>query len=211
MPIRPNSRGFLGLAATRTASPHVAWLFLVAALLFVVRVFVATHFNLFQDEAIYWMTGQSDPLSFCPHPPGVAVLTRLGTLLLGRTELGVRCFSIFLSTLTLGVAYFLARELCGTAVAFWATLTLAAVPSYLFFGSIMTPDTPQLFFWTLALFFTARALMTGREKWWFAAGATVGVGLYVKYMMILYFPSLALCFALSPAWRSQLKTRGPYL
>jgi hypothetical protein len=82
------------------------------------------------------------------------------------------------------------------------------------FGAILTPDGTQLFFWATAMFFTWLALEgRGRNATlaWIAAGVVVGLGLHVKYMMILYFPSLALCLLTVPDWRKQWRTAGPWL
>ena len=61
------------------------------------------------------------------------------------------------------------------AALFNATLLLGA-------GAItMTPDTPLLFFWTLALWALSRVLATGQGRWWLLAGAASGLALCSKY------------------------------
>ena len=100
------------------------------------------------------------------------------------------------------------------AVAFWAALFCLATPMYLAFGALLTPDGTQIVVWSLAMLFTWRALTgaPGRATgWWLGAGLVVGLGLHVKYMMILYFPPLALCLLVVPAWRAHLRTAGPWL
>jgi dolichol-phosphate mannosyltransferase len=131
--------------------------------------------------------------------------------LFGKNELGVRVFSLTLTSLSLVPLYLLARDIGGRRVAFWSVLAMAAVPSYFAFGVINTPEGTQIFCWTLALFCTYRALETSRLSWWILTGVTVALGLHVKYVFVLYYPSLALCLVLSPSWRAHLRGRGLYL
>ncbi|MFX7988913.1 glycosyltransferase family 39 protein, partial [Acinetobacter baumannii] len=42
------------------------------------------------DEAYYWTWSKEAALSFLDHPPGIAWLIWLGTLIFGDTALGVR-------------------------------------------------------------------------------------------------------------------------
>src|SRR3954447_4599808 len=49
------------------------------------------------DEAYYWMWSKSLAGGYYDHPPMVAFVIRLGTMIAGDTELGVRLVSILLA------------------------------------------------------------------------------------------------------------------
>jgi hypothetical protein len=49
------------------------------------------------DEAYYWMWSKHLAGGYYDHPPGVALVIRLGTMIAGDTELGVRLVSILLA------------------------------------------------------------------------------------------------------------------
>src|SRR3979411_1132118 len=49
------------------------------------------------DEAYYWMWSKHLASGYYDHPPGVAYVIRLGTMIAGDTELGVRLVSILLA------------------------------------------------------------------------------------------------------------------
>src|SRR5437868_5289786 len=49
------------------------------------------------DEAYYWMWSRHLAGGYYDHPPMVAIVIRLGTLIAGDTELGVRLVSILLA------------------------------------------------------------------------------------------------------------------
>ncbi|MCX7718626.1 MAG: glycosyltransferase family 39 protein [Candidatus Sumerlaeaceae bacterium] len=187
--------------------PVVAGIMLV---LFVARLGLAARFDLFADEALYVWILERMPLTFSPHPPGTPWLAGLGMNLLGRNEVGVRLMSLVFTSALFVPVFLLARDLGGRRFALWSVVGIAAVPEYFGFGIVATPDGTQLFVWCLALFLTHRALFTGGMGWWLAAGATLGVGLYVKYILVLYYPALALVLLVSPSHRRHLRTAGPY-
>src|SRR5437870_9242976 len=49
------------------------------------------------DEAYYWMWSKHLAFGYYDHPPMVALVIRLGTMIAGDTELGVRLASILLA------------------------------------------------------------------------------------------------------------------
>src|ERR1700739_1982401 len=65
--------------------------------LIVLRLVAAAWTPLTFDEAYYWMWSKHLAGGYYDHPPGVAVVIRLGTMIAGDTELGVRLVSILLA------------------------------------------------------------------------------------------------------------------
>src|ERR1700761_5035093 len=61
------------------------------------RLVSAAYTPLTFDEAYYWTWSKHLAFGYYDHPPMVAVVILLGTLLGGDTELGVRMFSILLA------------------------------------------------------------------------------------------------------------------
>ncbi|MDP6935380.1 MAG: glycosyltransferase family 39 protein, partial [Myxococcota bacterium] len=58
------------------------------------QAWVAGTLGLVADEAYYWTWSQRLDWGYFDHPPAIAWLVRLGTLLLGDTERGVRIMAI---------------------------------------------------------------------------------------------------------------------
>jgi hypothetical protein len=177
----------------------------------VVRVGIASGFSLFQDELLYSYLAFNNLHSFCPHPPGIPALLRFGTLLIGKNEVGVRLFSILLSTLTILPVWMLARDLGGSKTALRAVICFVALPFYLVIGSIMTPDASQLFFWSVSLFLAWRALQLSETRWWIALGIVLGLGLYIKYILILFVPALLIAIVAHRPWHRHLRRPGLYV
>ncbi|MEA2943731.1 MAG: hypothetical protein QOD09_4260, partial [Bradyrhizobium sp.] len=65
--------------------------------LVVLRLVAAAYTPLTFDEAYYWTWSKHLAGGYYDHPPMVAVLIRLGTMISGDTELGVRLISILLA------------------------------------------------------------------------------------------------------------------
>jgi len=189
------------------------WLSVAAAgvLLLAIRCYLSYFSHLFPDEALYAWLGERLPFNFAPHPPGTPLLARAGTALLGKIEYGARLGSLVLGVLILLPLYALAHRIGGRAVGLATVLVYATTPVYVVFGAITTPDMPQLCIFTYALYFAWRALDQGTLRWWVACGLALTLGLYFKYILILFVPSLFLCMVLVPAWRRYFRIPGPYV
>ena len=61
------------------------------------RLVAAAYTPITFDEAYYWMWSKHLAGGYYDHPPMVAVVIRLGTLIAGDTEFGVRLVSILLA------------------------------------------------------------------------------------------------------------------
>lgn len=175
------------------------------------RLAIALGADLFPDEALYAWIGRSTPFSFCPHPPGIPLMTRLGVALLGPNAAGIRLGNLLFGIAAVFPLWALAREIGGHRVAAWAAAAYLSAPMLGALGAVCTPDAPQLFFWTSTLCATHHALSTGRRRWWAVAGAVLGIGLYFKYILILYFPALAVALLPSARGRAAISLGGPWI
>src|SRR6185437_217893 len=135
------------------------------------------------DEAYYWMWSKHLAGGYYDHPPMVALVIRAGTMIAGRTELGVRLVSILLNVTLM------------TAV---GTL-------------IVTPDSPSLVAASFVLLCLAKVLETGQGAWWLAVGVAVGCALLSKYTALFFGPAILIWLAVAPKQRRWLLSPWPYL
>ena len=70
---------------------------LIILALVALRLVAAAYTPITFDEAYYWMWSKHLAGGYYDHPPMVAVVIRLGTLIAGDTEFGVRLVSILLA------------------------------------------------------------------------------------------------------------------
>ena len=143
------------------------------------------------DEAYYWMWSKHLAGGYYDHPPMVAVVIRLGTMIAGDTEFGVRLVSILLALPMSWAVYRTAAILFGgMRVAATATILLNVTLMAAVGTMIVTPDAPLLVASSFVLFFLAKVLETGRGAWWLAVGVAVGAALLSKYTALFFGPAI---------------------
>jgi 4-amino-4-deoxy-L-arabinose transferase-like glycosyltransferase len=176
------------------------------------RLVAAAFTPLTFDEAYYWMWSKHLAGGYYDHPPMVAVVIRLGTMVAGDTELGVRLASILLA-LPMSFAVFRTAEILfgGARVAPTATILLNITLMAAVGTLIVTPDAPLLVASSFVLFFLAKVLETGRGAWWLAVGAAVGAALLSKYTALFFGPAILIWLVSVAKLRRWLLTPWPCL
>ena len=180
--------------------------------LVVLRLGAAAWTPLTFDEAYYWMWSKHLAGGYYDHPPGVAAVIRLGTMIAGDTELGVRLVSILLALPMSWAVYRTAAILFGgvrvaATAAMLLNVTLMAAVGTL----IVTPDAPLLVASSFVLFCLAKVLATERGAWWLAVGAAVGAALLSKYTALFFGPAILIWLVSVPKLRHWLISPWPYL
>ena len=163
------------------------------------------------DEAYYWVWSKALAAGYLDHPPMVALWIRLGTMIAGDGNLGVRLLAPFAAALG---SWMLLRTgddlLPGRHAGLWAAALLNATMIFAVGATAMTPDTPLLLFWTMTLWALARLHATGRGRWWLVAGLAGGLALDSKYTAVLLAPAVLLWLVGAPAMRCWLRRWQPY-
>jgi len=149
------------------------------------RCFLANSIELGNDEVYYWTYSQHLQWNYFDHPPLVALLIRLTTvnLTFQDSELFLRLGSITCS----GFAAFFLYKTVSTIESERAGFFAALLYNASFYGSIITgvfilPDSPQMFFWTAALYMLSKIWMSGRPPLvqWILFGLLTGLAIMSK-------------------------------
>jgi hypothetical protein len=180
--------------------------------LVLLRLVAASVTPLTFDEAYYWTWSKHLAGGYYDHPPMVAIVIRLGTMIAGDTEFGVRLVSILLA-LPMSWAVFRSAEILfgGRRVAATATILLNVTLMAAVGTLIVTPDSPLLVASSLLLFCLARVLESGRGAWWLAVGAAAGAALLSKYTALFFGPAILIWLASVPGLRRWLRSPWLYL
>ena len=185
---------------------------LTVSALVVLRLAVAAWTPLTFDEAYYWMWSKNLAGGYYDHPPMVALVIRLGTMIAGDTELGVRLVSILLALPMSWAVYHAAgilfggRRVAATAAILLNVTLMAAVGTM-----IITPDAPVLVAASFVLFALAKVLETGRGAWWLAVGVAAGAALLSKYTALFFGPAILIWLAAVPKLRRWFLSPWLYL
>ena len=176
------------------------------------RLAVAAFTPITFDEAYYWMWSKHLAGGYYDHPPMVALVIRLGTLIAGDTELGVRLVSILLALPMSWAVYeatsvlFGGRRVAATATILLNVTLMAAVGTM-----IVTPDAPLLVASSFVLLALAKVLQTGRGAWWLAVGVAAGCALLSKYTALFFGPAILIWLIAVPKLRHWLISPWLYL
>jgi Dolichyl-phosphate-mannose-protein mannosyltransferase len=185
---------------------------LIVTALVALRLVAAAWTPLTFDEAYYWIWSKNLAPGYYDHPPGVALVIRLGTMIAGNTEFGVRLVSILLALPMSFAVYrtaeilFGGRQLAANAAIFLNVTLMAAVGTL-----IVTPDSPLLVASSFVLFFLAKVLESGRGAWWLAVGAAAGLALVSKYTAMFFGPAILIWLISVPKLRRWLRSPWLYL
>lgn len=143
-------------------SDYYKILFLLMALSAIIRAFFAYKVELGNDEVYYLTYAMYPDFSHFDHPPMVGWFIQLFSLnLYFKGEIFVRLSSIILMTVNTYFIFLIGRhiknELAGL---FAAVLYNATIYGFIISGVFILPDTPQVFFWILALYYMVKVLPT---------------------------------------------------
>lgn len=187
----------------------IRWFVILVVVLTTVRFYFAATMELLPEEAYYWTYAQHPALGYFDHPPMVAWSVKLGTLLCGDSELGVRLSNLVFWLGTLGLLWWTGKMWFGEPTALIAALLFISLPVFSGIGVLTFPDGALVFFWALTLFAISKALMSQRGSWWLLAGVGFGGAMLSKYYAVLLAPSLLIFLLRAPTHRVWL--RRPHL
>jgi 4-amino-4-deoxy-L-arabinose transferase-like glycosyltransferase len=180
--------------------------------IFAVRLLCGAVAPLAFDEAYYWLWSKHLAGGYYDHPPMIAFVIRLGTLITGDTEFGIRLVPVLLgipATWAIwrsGTILFGDRQVGATSALYFNITMMVA------FGLVLaTIDAPLLAASAFVLFFLAKVIETERGGWWLAVGAAVGCALLSKYSALFFGVSILAWLLIAPQQRRWLSTAWPYL
>ena len=216
--------------------PHaIAWLVAGFTLL---RLLLAASVPLLPQEAYYWTWSLHPDWSYFDHPPLATYGIWLTTHVFGQNGFGIKAAAVLWA---LGWNLLWARivlDLYGDRrLAFWSLAALNLTLMYEAYAVGPTPDTPLVFAWVAALWCVwragaptppvgggtpggagelgaARRFLAGESgdgRWWFAAGACIGVSLLGKYSGVLLLAIVFLYLLTSARLRPWLAKPQPWL
>lgn len=155
-----------------------------AVLLLLINLVQAYFTDLIFDESYYWYYSRELAWGYFDHPPMVAFLIKIGSLL-NKGELGVRLMSCIFS---IGTIFFMWKCIEHPkkhefiphffVLIFSATLMNA-------YGFFMLPDTPLIFFLALFLWLYKNFIKNPTYLWSLTLGLSMASLMYSKYHAVL--------------------------
>lgn len=177
------------------------------AVLFALRIIWLwfAKYDLYGDEAQYWIWSQNLDLGYYSKPPMIAWVIRVITSICGNSEFCIRLASSILHLGTCFLIYKIAKELFTKEIALYSSLTYFTLPSVSFSSGLISTEPILLFFWSLTLLLFLKATRTKRLSYWICTGIAAGFGMLSKYNMSIFLLSITLLLFFSNRYRAQLK------
>ncbi len=159
--------------------------FIVLAVWFVVNLLQAIFMEVMSDEAYYGLFGKYLAWGYYDHPPMVALLTRLSSVLF-TGNLGIRFFTVLLQLGTLIIIWkIIDPGKAGKQNVISFFIIAASISLFSFYGILAAPDGPLLFF--TALFLLAYKRFLRCQDWMSVLLLSVSMSamVYSKYQAVL--------------------------
>lgn len=187
----------------------IAFGLLAAALL--LHGATAWRYGYFRDELYFIACSKHLAWGYVDQPPLVAVAAWLAAPA-GYQLVALRALPILAAGGTVYLAVRLTKELGGgTFAQMLAGLATLLMPAYLLLGNTLTTTSFEPFFWTLAIYLTIRLVrvpVAARPRLWLALAATLALGAYAKYSIVLLVAGLIAGFLLT---KERATLRTPYV
>jgi len=181
------------------------------ALITLVRLALAGHVPLGDDETFYWEWSRHLAPGYLDQPPAIAWLIRASTAMFGGTPFAVHLVPAVLLACTSLALWALAREVLGRDDAAAATVGLFnVIPVFAAGGLLAAPDAPLGLAWAMTLLWTWRAARRRGGPGWVYAGIWLGLALESKYTAAALPVSICLWLAASSQHRFWLRRPEPY-
>jgi len=187
----------------------------------VVRLAFAALIPVFPDEAYYWDWSRRLAAGYFDHPPGIAVVIRLGALIaapfgIASSQLGLRLGVAIAGFVASFATIATARHIAGSRAGLRAAFVIAALPLSAAGLILATPDVPVLAAEAIALYCVVRALDSDVRSpaslaWWTATGLALGAAFASKYTSIFLPVGALIAIAVRPSLRARFREPGPYV
>jgi hypothetical protein len=167
--------------------PAFAWrpVSLVAVAITAVLVATITRYGYHRDELYFRLLGEHPAWGYVDQPPATPLIARGAIEVFGDSVWALRVPALLCVVGTAFLAALIAREFGGGTGAQTLAAAGAAAGFPLVVGHILLTATLDLVVWAAFVLFAVRALRRAEPRWWLAAGAVVGLGLYNKLLVVL--------------------------
>lgn len=187
--------------------------FFTLSILFIclLRLVFVGKMGMMPQDAYYNFYADHLSLSYYDHPPAIAYILKLFTLVFGRNVFALKLADTVVTLCTIYVFYKLACLFLSRYEVQKAMILLLSTFMVTILSLISTPDVPLLLFWSLSLLMLYKAVFQQKKWHWLWVGLCIGLAFDSKYTA-LFLPAGVLVFLiLSPAHRKLLLSPWPWL
>lgn len=177
----------------------------------VLRLLFVPLMGMMPQDAYYYFYSEHLSLSYFDHPPMVAYMLYIFSLVFGKGVFAVK-FTDFIVTVATQLAFFsLSSKILRAERKYTSWILLASTLMISNLSMVTTPDVPLLLFWTLSINALYLAIFRKLNWYWVWAGLFMGLAFDSKYTALALPAGLFLFLVFSNKYRRYFQTIWPYL
>ncbi len=182
---------------------------LIALFQFLLHLGAMNQYGFHQDELLYISLSKHLAWGYNETPPFIALIGKLSSFLFGDSLMAYRFIPALCAGAIVHVTGMLTIRLGGRFFAITiACLSVALSSAFLATGALFIPQVFDEFFWLLSAYLLVRYVQNPKDKFLYLLGAVIGIGLLVKYTLIIYIIGLLIGLLLYPRSRKLLNHNG---
>ena len=152
-----------------------------------------TNFDLFGDEAQYWLWSQNLDFGYYSKPPLLPWIIALVCSIFGNSIFVIKMISVFIYCLIAYIVFLISKKLVNSSeLSFLTAISFFLIPAVSFSSFLISTDILLILFWSLALLQVLTIKEKPNDLNFILLGVFVGLAFLAKYAAI-YF---ALCMML---------------
>ena len=172
--------------------------------LYILRLIMIGFMGLMPQDAYYYYYSEHLSLSYFDHPPMVAYMLKLFSLVLGKSVLAIKLTDFIITLLSLIAFYRLCLFFQNKSRAVITTIVYGSTFMVTILSINTTPDVPLMLFWTLSLIVFFKAINEEKTIYWILSGILMGLTFDSKYTAVFLVVGAILFLILSKKYRHLL-------
>jgi len=171
----------------------------IAILKLALELHAAPHYGIFRDEMYYLACGQHLGWGYVDHPPLMPFIAWLVSHTLGTSLIAIRLLPALAGAALVWITGDLARRMGGGRMAqALAALAVLTTPIYMLLQHWFTMNAFEPLLWMACAWCVLHYIESGNPRWWLWIGVLCGIGLEMKYTIVLFAAGLLVGLALTP-------------
>lgn len=163
------------------------------------QMYAAPHYGIFRDEMYYIACGRHLSWGYVDHPPLMPAIALVVWRIFGTWLPGLRLLPALAGAALVWLTGVMAREMGGGRFAqALAALAVLTAPIYMLMQHWLTMNAFEPLLWLGIAWCALRYIHTEDPRWWLWIGILTGLGLEMKYTVVLFVAGLLIGLALSP-------------
>jgi hypothetical protein len=171
----------------------------IAIVKFLLELRSAPHYGIFRDEMYYLACGQHLGWGYVDHPPLMPFVAWLVSHTLGTSLVAIRLLPALAGAALVWLSGDMARRMGGNPMAqALAAIAIVTAPIYMLMQHWFTMNAFEPLLWMACAWCVLRSIETNNLRWWLWIGILCGIGLEMKYTIVLLAVGLILGLILTP-------------